>query len=208
MSKGLTPKQARFVEEYLKDLNATAAAIRAGYSAKTAEWLGPRLATKSHVAAAIAAKMAERSQRTQVDADWLLRRLADIADADMADLYAEDGTLKPVREWPVVWRKGLVAGVEVVEEKGGGLLRKVKLADRLKGLELIGRHIDVGAFRDRVVNELVDASGAPLSLKVVFVAPPAGQDGPPAASRATQDARVPPEPSALPEADPWPRPEN
>ena len=203
----MTPRQQAFVAEYLVDLNASAAARRAGYSAKRADAMGHENLGKPELAAAIAAAMADRARRTQVNADWLLRRLADIADADMADLYAEDGTLKPVREWPAVWRKGLVAGVEVVEGKGGGLLRKVKLADRLKGLELIGRHIDVGAFRDRVVNELVDASGAPRSLEVVFVAPAAGQDGPPAASNAAPATPVAPTASAQPDADPWPKPE-
>lgn len=170
--RGLTPKQERFVGEYLKDLNATQAAIRAGYSAKTAEWIGPQLLGKTHVSEAIAAKMAERSQRTQIDADWLLLRLAEYADADLSDLHTQDGALKPVSEWPAAWRKGLVAGVEVFEEFAGsgpdreliGHTRKVKLADRIKVLELIGRHIDVGAFREKV--EVSGKDGGPVRLEV------------------------------------------
>ena len=150
----LTPKQAAFVAEYLIDLNASAAARRAGYSERTAEWQGPQLLGKTHVADAIAAAQAERAQRTQIDADWVLRRLAAMADADLSDLHNEDGTLKPVSEWPDVWRKGLIAGVETEEIKLGGepigQVRKVKIADRLKALELIGRHVAVGAWREKV----------------------------------------------------------
>lgn len=169
--KELTPKQQRFVEEYLLDLNATAAARRAGYSLKTAEWQGPQLLAKTHVAAAIAAAQQARSERTKVDADWLLMRLHEEAEADLADLYSPDGSLKPVHEWPEVWRKGLVAGVEVLEEFSGsgrereqiGWVKKVKLADRVKVKELIGRHVAIGAFRDKV--EHTGPGGGPIKTE-------------------------------------------
>lgn len=153
----MTPKQAAFVREYLVDLNATAAAVRAGYSAKTAQWIGPRLVTKSHVQAAIAAAMAERSERTKIDADWVLRTLAEEKQADIADLFDDSGNLLPMKEWPKVWRTGPVVGLECFEEYAGrgedrvavGMVRKVKLSDRTKHIELIGRHVDVQAFKDR-----------------------------------------------------------
>lgn len=166
--RGLTPKQARFVEEYLIDLSATGAARRAGYSERMAQHIGYQLLQKSPVQEAIAALKAARSQRTQIDADWLLRRLAAQADADLADLYDEQGGLKPVREWPDVWRRGLVAGIETFEEFEGqgderrlvGHTKKLKLFDRIKNLELIGRHVNVGAFREKV--ELTGKNGGPL----------------------------------------------
>lgn len=162
--RGLTPKQAAFVAEYLKDLNATQAAVRAGYSAKTAEWIGPQLLGKSHVSEAIAAALAARAQRTQIDADHVLRRLAEQDAADLADILNDDGTIKPVREWPAVWRRGLVAGVEVVSignaTVGVGEVVKLKLADRMKNLELLGRHTAVGAWRDKV--ELAGPGGGPV----------------------------------------------
>lgn len=153
----LTPKQTLFVQEYLVDLNATQAAIRAGYSAKTANEQASRLLANVSVRDAIAAAQKARAERTRIDADWLLTRLADDADADLADLYDEEtGQLKPIHQWPRVWRKGLVAGVEVEELFEGrgadrvqiGHVRKVKLADRTKVKELIGRHVTVGAFKD------------------------------------------------------------
>ena len=154
----LTAKQAQFVKEYLIDLNATQAAIRAGYAESGAAVEGCRLLTNPKVAEAIAALQAERSKRTEIDADWVLRRLAAIADADLSDLYDAEGGLKPAKEWPEVWRKGLVAGVDVLEKfevvdgerQRVGLVQKVKLADRLKGLELIGKHVAVQAFKENV----------------------------------------------------------
>lgn len=71
----LTPKQQRFVEEYLKDLNATQAAIRAGYSAKTARSVGAENLTKPDVQAAVEAGRKAQSQRCQIDADYVLTRL-------------------------------------------------------------------------------------------------------------------------------------
>lgn len=157
--QGLTARQARFVEEYLLDLNAKQAAIRAGYSARTAEQQASRLLSNVKVATAVAEAKASRSDRTKIDADWVLRRLAQDATADLADLYDENGNLRPVKDWPMCWRTGLVAGVETVQERDGAdeegnpmfvTVRKVKLLDRTKLVELIGKHVDVGAFRERV----------------------------------------------------------
>lgn len=157
----LTPKQARFVEEFLVDLNATQAAVRAGYSAKTAKQSAHQLMLRDDVAEAVAAAQEARSKRTAVDADWVLKRLADAADADLADLYDDAGNLRPVHEWPIAWRRGLVAGIEVEELFEGrgedrehiGRVRKVKIADRTKHLELIGKHVDVQAFKEKVEHQ-------------------------------------------------------
>jgi len=75
VAKKLTAKQAAFVEEYLVDLNATAAAIRAGYSAKSARKVGSNLLTLPHVQAAIEEAMAERRERVEVTQDYVLARL-------------------------------------------------------------------------------------------------------------------------------------
>lgn len=150
----LTAKQQRFIDEYLIDLNATQAAIRAGYSERTARSVACETLTKPNVAAELEKRQAARSERTKIDADWVLRRLADEADADIADLYNDDGSLKAVSEWPAVWRKGLVAGLDVEETTIGAettcRVKKVKLSDRLKRIELIGKHIGVQAFREQV----------------------------------------------------------
>jgi phage terminase small subunit len=150
----MTPKQERFVQEYLVDLNATQAAIRAGYSKRTAEKIGSENIRKPEIAAAIEAARSERSDRTKINADWVLRRLAEEAEADVADLYTDEGALKPVHDWPMIWRKGLVSGLDVeeVREEGEviGTIRKLKLSERIKRLELIGKHVGVQAFKEQV----------------------------------------------------------
>lgn len=158
MAKGLTDKQQRFVEEYLIDLNATQAAIRAGYSEKTAQEQSSRLLSNVMVAEAISDLKAKRSNETGINAAWVLKRLAREVEADAADLYDENGNLKAIHDWPLIWRQGLVAGMETVREKHDGeelsTVNKVKLSDRLRRLELIGKHVDIQAFKDKVEHDV------------------------------------------------------
>lgn len=160
----MTPKQQRFVSEYLIDLNATAAAKRAGYSEKTADQQGSQLLVNIKVADAIAKAQAARSERTEIDADWVLKRLGDEATADLADLYDDSGALLPIAEWPLIWRQGLVAGLDVDEEfKEGekiGQVTKVKLSDRIRRIELIGKHVNVQAFKDKMEHSVDDRLAA------------------------------------------------
>jgi len=164
----LTPKQQRFVDEYLKDLNATQAAVRAGYSAKTAEWIGPQLLGKTHVAEAIADGMAKRQARTEVNADYVLKKLVAIAEMDVLDIMTDDMSIKPVSQWPKVWRQYL-SGFDLAEMFEGrgderemvGILKKIKWPDKVKNLELIGRHL--GMFKDKV--EVTGKDGGPIATK-------------------------------------------
>ncbi len=151
----LTPKQQRFVEEYTLDLNATQAAIRAGYSPNSVNQAASHLMANVNVKAAIDAAIAARSARTEIDAEWVLRRLVAEADADLADLFdKETGGLKPVHEWPEIWRQGLVKGVELeAVDRGDGMtahVKRVRLSDRVRRLELIGKHVRVNAFQEQV----------------------------------------------------------
>ncbi len=79
----MTPKQQCFVEEYLVDLNATQAAIRAGYSAKNADKIGPELLGKTRIAEAIAEAIQARSERTEIDQDWIIKQLKGVYEASM-----------------------------------------------------------------------------------------------------------------------------
>mgnify|MGYP003454838347 FL=1 len=150
----LTPKQARFVDEYLIDLNATKAAIRAGFSEKSASRQAVELLNKTHVRDAIEVRRTDRSEKTQINAAWLLERLAAEATADINDIYGSDGELLPVKDWPLIWRQGLVTGIDAEEiEVNGvrvGIVRKIRQSDRLRRLELIGKHIGVKAFEEQV----------------------------------------------------------
>ncbi|UJW75936.1 terminase small subunit [Rhizobium sp. SL42] len=158
---GLTHKQRRFVEEYLLCASATKAAVNAGYSAKSAQVTSSRLMDDPKILGAIEEAQADRSERTQVDADYLLKRLHEEVDADIADLYDEEtGDLLPLHEWPPVWRRGLVAGVEIetILSDGAeiGRVKKLKLSDRVRRIEALGRHVSVAAFRDNIKIEGLD----------------------------------------------------
>jgi phage terminase small subunit len=144
----LTPKQRLFVKEYLVDLNATQAAIRAGYSKKTASVIGSENLTKPYIVQVIFEAMENREKNVETSAEWVLKALHGEAIADIADLYDKAGSLKPIHDWPIVWRTGLVTGVKVkqgFEYKDGekipvGVVTEIKLSDRIKRLELIGKH--------------------------------------------------------------------
>lgn len=81
----LTLKQERFVQEYLVDLNATQAAIRAGYSAKTASRIGPELLGKPCISEAIQKAIKKREKRTEVTQDYVIEKLREIAEKDASD---------------------------------------------------------------------------------------------------------------------------
>ncbi|EPO7864583.1 TPA: terminase small subunit [Pseudomonas aeruginosa] len=144
----LTKKQRLFVDEYLIDLNATQAAIRAGYSARRATEIGYQLLQRPEVAQAIQAAMAERSKRTEVEADYVIRRLREIDEMDVLDILEDDGSFRSIRDWPKAWRQFL-SGIEIAELFEGrgddrriaGVLRKVKWPDKLRNLELLSRHV-------------------------------------------------------------------
>lgn len=141
---GLNPKQAIFVREYLIDKNATKAAIRAGYSAKTADRIGPELLGNSCVEAAVNKALIKQQERTEVTADRVLRELAAIAFADTRKLYREDGSIKSPGELDDRTASAL-AGIDTEERDGEdgyrAYTRKVKQWDKVKALELLGKHL-------------------------------------------------------------------
>ena len=147
----LTPKQARFCEEYLVDLNATQAAIRAGYSAKTAGSQGERLLKKVEVQIALAEAQQARSKRTEITADNVLAEIAKVAFADVRKIFDSDGSLIRISDLDDT-AAACIAGCDLVTvSKGEGEIEhvaKIKLADKLKALELAGRHL--GLFNDKL----------------------------------------------------------
>lgn len=154
----LTPLQERFCLEYIKDLNATAAARRAGSKSKDPRSVGAQWLGKPHIQARIAQLKAERAEELKIDAAWVLRRLVEEVQADISDILDAGGHVLPVCDWPDVWRRGLVQGFkaeEIFVGKGKtrmktGRMLEVKISDRLRRLELIGKHIDVNAFREQL----------------------------------------------------------
>jgi phage terminase small subunit len=127
----LTAKQDQFCREYLIDLNATQAAIRAGYSAKTAMEQGWQLLQKTSVQARIQVLMNERSKRAEINADTILRELLRIATVDLAGAYSQTGELLNIHAMPEDVRRA-IAGVEVLEEFEGSGQFRVKVGDTKK----------------------------------------------------------------------------
>lgn len=175
----LTTKQRLFVSEYLVDLNATAASLRAGYSCGQ---VGRRLLGLEKVKKAIADAISERSKRIEVNADYVLKRLVEIDQMDCQDILTDTGAVKPVSEWPKIWRQ-FISGFDCSELFTGsgeekdfaGVLKKIKWPDKVKNLELIGRHINVQAFSDKSKLEHSGPGGGPLEIIRTIIRPNANQ---------------------------------
>lgn len=147
--EGLTPKQQRFVDEYLVDLNATQAAIRAGYSARRADMIGHENLGKPGIAQAIAERRAALQRTTQITQERVLAELARIAFGDQRQLMGWGPTgvrLRPSDELDDDQAAAVAEVSETVTKDGGTL--KLKTHDKVKALELLGRHL--GTFDDRV----------------------------------------------------------
>lgn len=150
-TKKLTAKQEMFVSEYLKDLNATQAAIRAGYSEKTANRIATENLSKLVIQEAIAKGKQKRLEETKVDANYVLKRLIEIDEMDVCDILDNVGNFKPIVEWPKCWRR-TISGLDIQELMVGDVetvMRKIKWPDKVKNLELLGKHIDVQAFKEQ-----------------------------------------------------------
>lgn len=146
----MTQKQKRFVEEYLIDLNATQAAIRAGYSPSSAADIGSENLRKPDIRSSIDKKMAERSKRTGVNADRVLMELAKIGFVNATNVIdIKNGTLK---EGVTLEDTAAIQSVKVktipTKNGGEGIEREIKLADKIKALELIGKHL--GMFIEKM----------------------------------------------------------
>ena len=163
----MTDKQERFCEEYMIDLNATQAAIRAGYSSKTANEQAGRLLVNVSIQNRIAQLQAEQSRRTGVSADRVVRELARIAFANASDLIdPETASVK------LDASRDDLAAVQSIKVKTfgeDGLEHEVKLADKLKALDLLGRHLGMfGGAGDAVEGKAVEDDPITKSLKEEF----------------------------------------
>lgn len=176
MASRLTPKQKRFVAELMVDENATQAAIRAGYSPKSAEVNGPRLCRNRRVKEAIDAARLELAKRTQLRQEDVIAELKRVAFADPRQAFDGDGNPIPIHKLPEDVARA-IAGTEVrVEDVPGRVLddggevkaravasvKKWKWWDKPKALELAMRHL--GMLRDKV--EHAGKDGGPVRVTI------------------------------------------
>ena len=151
----LNNREELFCTEYIKlDLNGTKAAIAAGYSKRTASATASRLLTKDKVKEKISKLIAKRSKATQIDAEFVLRRLKEIDDLDVIDIINDDMSgFKLLSEWPKAWRIS-VSSIDMkrmITTIGDNtdletIIEKIKWPDKVKNLEMIGRHVSVKAW--------------------------------------------------------------
>lgn len=146
----LTAKQEMFCLEYLIDLNATQAAIRAGYSEKTAQQVGSENLSKPVINQYISTLKAERSDSVAVDAKYVLNRLVEIDKLDVLDILDDVGNMKAIKDWPKSWRTS-ISGLDVQDMISGdteSVIKKIKWPDKLRNLELLGKHVDIKAWEE------------------------------------------------------------
>jgi phage terminase small subunit len=157
----MTPKQQAFVSEYLVDLCGAKAAMRAGYSPRTAKRAAYELLQKEEIQAALATAMQARQQRTEVTIDRVVQELARLAFHDIGKLFDADGAPLRIADLDEDTRRA-VAGLEVVSvgnsDAGIGQVMKFKLVDKPKVLELLLRHL--GAFTEKL--EVTGKDGGPV----------------------------------------------
>lgn len=157
--KPLTAMQEAYCQSYIKTPeNQTQAAINAGFSPNTAAVKASVMMRDERIQKRIAELMEERNKRMRVSADYVLMRLVEIDQMDVIDILDDEGGLKPVSQWPKVWRTSLSA-IDINRIRMAGkdgeddiesTLQKVKWPDKVKNLELIGKHVDVNAFKERL----------------------------------------------------------
>lgn len=162
----MTPKREQFVVEYLKDLNASAAAERAGYSGRTAGKIGHELLKIPEISVEIQRAIDERAARERISADRVLRETAAVALFDPRKMFNPDGTIKPLNELDDA-TAAAIAGIDVVELADGngqpvGRVKKVRMADKLGALTLLARHL--GMLQDKI--KLSGDAENPLTLLI------------------------------------------
>ncbi len=134
MNAKLTARQERFILEYLVDINATQAAIRAGYSRNSARQIGQENLSKPVVAAAVAEAKRERSDSTKIDAEYVLKRLHQIVERCLQEVK------------PALHSKTR----QPMKDEDGNALYTFNAAGANQALALLGKHTDVAAFKDRL----------------------------------------------------------
>ena len=147
----LTEKQKRFCNEYIIDFNATQAAIRAGYSKKTAYSIGQKLLKKVEIQEKLSKLMADRSKRTEITQDRVLLEIARLAFNDARKAFDDNGNLLPIQEWPddVAAAISSIKVTEIIDKNKNDedeietYLKEIKFWDKGKQIELAAKHLNM-----------------------------------------------------------------
>lgn len=167
MADHLSNKQKAFVREYLIDLNATQAAIRAGYSQKTAPAIGHENLKKPDIQAAIQKAQKEAQKRTEITLDRVLQEMAKVAFSDLRKVLGPEGVLLDPSEWDDE-TAGAIASLEVVTVPAGKdaegnptieRVHKIKAWDKMAALEKLGKHLGLA---DRSAEKQIDTLAAAI----------------------------------------------
>ena len=149
-------------------MNATRAAKAAGYSEKTAKVIGAENLTKPDVQGFLKEIMEGRSNAVKIDAEYVLRRLKQIDELDIIDIFTDDmSEFRPLKEWPKEWRTS-ISGIDLQTIISGGdepiekLVKKIKWPDKVKNLEMIGKHVNVKAWDKEIEQSTVVQSIMPV----------------------------------------------
>lgn len=145
----LTPKQQKFCEQYLIDLNATQAAIRAGYSKNSARRIATENLSKPYIKQVIEKAQLKASDKAEISQQRVLREESRLAFADLRQIFDKNGTIIPITELPEDVARSII-GLEVIEQPGEKTIYKYKFSDKGKALERISRHL--GMYQDNKVD--------------------------------------------------------
>lgn len=157
----LTPKQEEACQQFLNTGNKSEA-FRLAYNCKkmkpeTINVKAVQFFNQDKIRIRVQELQSERNERNKIDADYVLKRLVEIDEMDVMDILNDDlSAFKPLSQWPKVWRR-TISGLDLTELFGGsgeerqtiGILKKIKWPDKVKNLELLGKHIDIQAFKEK-----------------------------------------------------------
>jgi len=178
MKNNLTPKQEKFCQQFLIDLNGTKAAERSGYSKKTANEQAARLLANVSIQSAITKKRAEVMEKTQIEVERTLEELGVIGYADTEAIFGLNGEIKPVSEWP----KGLTKAIQSLDvqeifswegknKKTVGKIKKVRFWNKAQALEMMMKYDGLFEKDNRQKPEIPEVyTGSRIHVNFLFVA--------------------------------------